>query len=95
VLPAAYGLHRLSGEYNRPCFQQTQNSNANVIHHQPGSFNEKFDFVMVPAGAVLLATVKDRTSMFEKITSLKITVRSFESSRLLLSPSPRSTDGST
>ncbi|KIZ00093.1 hypothetical protein MNEG_7870 [Monoraphidium neglectum] len=38
-------------------------------------FNEKFDFAMIPAGAVLLATVKDRTSTFEKIASLKITDR--------------------
>jgi hypothetical protein len=40
-------------------------------------FNEKFDFAMIPAGAVLLATVKDRTSTFEKIASLKITVGGF------------------
>ncbi|GBF93842.1 hypothetical protein Rsub_06841 [Raphidocelis subcapitata] len=38
-------------------------------------WNEKFDFVLVPAGASLLATVKDRTSTFEKIASLRVTDR--------------------
>lgn len=35
-------------------------------------WNEKFDFVMIPANSVLLATVWDQTSLVEAATSLKI-----------------------
>lgn len=35
-------------------------------------WNEKFDFIMIPANSVLLATVWDQTSVVEAVTSLRI-----------------------
>lgn len=52
-------------------------------------WNEKFDFVMVPAGAALLATVKDRTTTFEKIASLRVAVRGGATAGRGLSRAPR------
>lgn len=54
------------GLYN----SKNSNSNSNKFKHTH-RWNQKFDFVMVPAGAALLATVRDRTTVLERVATLR------------------------
>lgn len=48
---------------------------SGVVYNEASPrWNEKFDFIMVPAGSQLLATIYDKTTVYEKVVTLKIKV---------------------
>jgi hypothetical protein len=52
---------------------------SNTIYNEDNPrWNEKFDFIMVPASSVLLITVWDQTSMVESVASLSLSRERFK-----------------
>jgi hypothetical protein len=53
--------------------KQTEEFRSNTIYNEDNPrWNEKFDFIMVPASSVLLVTVWDQTSVMESVASLSL-----------------------
>eukprot|EP00879_Flechtneria_rotunda_P002198 GHRR01002384.1.p1 GENE.GHRR01002384.1~~GHRR01002384.1.p1 ORF type:complete len:790 (+),score=300.17 GHRR01002384.1:1478-3847(+) len=67
----ALGKHRSTG------IKQEMRSNT-IFNEDNPRWNEKFDFIMVPAGSILLATVWDQTTPIEAITSLSLSRERFK-----------------
>eukprot|EP00775_Hariotina_reticulata_P004857 gene4857-5102_t len=74
---AATGSGNSSGVRQVHRSREPYRSNT-IFNEDSPRWNEKFDFVMIPANSVLLATVWDQTSWVEAATSLKISTERFK-----------------
>ncbi|KAF6259938.1 hypothetical protein COO60DRAFT_1700585 [Scenedesmus sp. NREL 46B-D3] len=70
------GRSGTAGATARLSMREEQRSKT-VYNEASPRFNEKFDFIMVPASSVLLVTVWDQTTMVEAVVSLSVSKERF------------------